>query len=94
MIIHAFYFASDKHGFHLQDNAKYIDNLVNAFKGDVIINYLKSEQIIMNLVNEPICGSREKPPTLLQQLIEICCPLGNSILDLTVETCTNHIIII
>jgi hypothetical protein len=94
MIAHAFCFTSDKHGFHLQDNAKYIDDSINAFEGDVLINYLKSNQFTMNLVNEPIRGSREKPPTLLQQLIEICCPPGGSVLDLTVGTSINHIIII
>jgi hypothetical protein len=94
MIIHPFYFASNKHGFHLQDNTKYIGNSVNVFEGDIIINYLKSEKFTMNLVNELIRGSREKPPALLQQLIEICCLPGGSVLDLTVGTSTNHIIII
>jgi hypothetical protein len=90
MISHVLCFANGSNGFSLKNNAIYIEDSIDAYEDDVIINYMKSNDFCKRLDGSNVRGSREKSPALMQQLIEMCCPKGGSVLDLTVGTCELH----
>ena len=76
----------DRGGFKLNDQACTVDGAVDPIECDVLYNAVDDNTCMKGANKKPLRGAREKSPTFMQTLIEMCSPPGGQVLDLTCNT--------